>query len=422
MEGFKSVLRSTKFLELWTSQVLSQVTINIMNFLLLTRLFTLTGSSIATSLLWVAYALPAIFFGPIGAVSVDLVNRRKMLMITNLLQALTVFSYILFHNQTIFILYGVVLAYSLFNQFYNPAESAYLPSTVSKENLSHANSLFFITQQSSLVLGFSVAGIMQSILGFNGSLILCSIFLFLAFISTTFLPDIKPVKKIEVTFEKMLKTLFDSILEGYEFIRSNKNILYPLLLIITIQVGLAITVVSIPAISTQILKIPVNFAGVSVVVPAGIGATLASIYVSRMLKKGFRKKTLIEYCLALVAFSTFIIAVIIPFTPAVIRVVITPILIVLEGFGFVGINIPTLTYLQESTPLWLRGRVFGNLSFMVTIVTIFPVLFSGIITEIFGVRVMLFIISVVMAGALIYLRKKGQALIESTFSKEVING
>ena len=52
---------------LWISQILSQVTVNMMNFLLLAKLFNETGSSIATSLLWVSFALPTIFFGPIGA-------------------------------------------------------------------------------------------------------------------------------------------------------------------------------------------------------------------------------------------------------------------------------------------------------------------------------------------------------------------
>ena len=85
---------SRNFKLLFISQILSQVTVNMMNFLLLARLFEATGSSIATSLLWVSYALPTIFFGPIGAGIVDLVSRRKTLIITNFLQALVIFLYI----------------------------------------------------------------------------------------------------------------------------------------------------------------------------------------------------------------------------------------------------------------------------------------------------------------------------------------
>jgi len=121
---FKKVITKGKFKFLWTSQILSTLTINIMNFLLLAKIYSVTKSSIAVALLWFAYALPSVVFGPIGAASVDMVNRRKLLMITNLLQAVTIFLTIFVNQQSIFILYAVVLIYSILNQFYVPAESA----------------------------------------------------------------------------------------------------------------------------------------------------------------------------------------------------------------------------------------------------------------------------------------------------------
>lgn len=285
MQEFESVIKRPDFVKLWASQILSQLTVNVMNFLLLTRLFTVTGSTIATSLLWVAYALPAIFFGPIGAASVDLVDRRRMLMITNLLQAFTVAGYFLFHQASIFLLYFVVVLYSLFNQFYVPAESSSLPSVVPKNYFAFANSLFFITQQASLVLGFGAAGILLNYIGFNGSLILCSVFLFLAFISTAFLPEMKPEKKIPEALDKLLITFFKSIYEGYVFIKSHKAILFPLLLLMAMQVSSAIIIVNLPVIATEILNVSVNYVGLLVVVPAGIGALIGSIIVPKGLQK-----------------------------------------------------------------------------------------------------------------------------------------
>src|SRR5688572_30248699 len=206
MNDIKSLLKSSKFVYLWVSQMLSQVTVNIVNFLLLAKLFTETGSSIATSFLWLAFALPAIFFGPLGAASVDLISKRKILMITNLLQALTILGLVFVHTKSIFVLYFAVLVYSSLNQFYVPAESASLPSVVSKKKLPQANSLFFLTQQTSLIIGFGVAGIIQKLIGFNGSLVLCSVFLFVSFISASFLNEMRPRKEIPETFEKIFKT------------------------------------------------------------------------------------------------------------------------------------------------------------------------------------------------------------------------
>lgn len=413
---YKPLLKNSKFLYLWTSQILSQVTINIMNFLFLTHIFITTRSSIATSLLWISYSIPALIVGPFGAASVDMVSRRKTLMIANLLQALTIFLYILINQQSIFILYAIVLAYSALNQFYGPAELAALPSTVGKSMLSRANSLFFMTSQASLILGFGFAGILQRTMGYNGTLILCTIFLFIAFISVSFMQEIKPKKILPGGFEKTLKTFFDSIVEGYEFISKNKAILFPLLILLLIQASLSIVVVSLPNISSDILSIPLNYSGISVVVPAGIGALLGSIMIPKLIKRGWRKKLLIEFGLGLITFSFLTLGLGIPYLPLILRISFTPILIILTGIAFVGINIPTLTFLQESTPDWFRGRVFGNLWFMTSLVTIFPMLFSGVISEIFGVRTLLVLMGIGTFFVFLYSLKKGQGLIEAEFA------
>jgi MFS family permease len=410
---FTSIFKTRKFIYLWVSQILSQVTVNIMNFLLLVRIYTTTHSSIATSLLWVSYSLPALIIGPISSASVDLFSRRKMLMVTNLLQAITVFVYLFVNQDSIFILYAIVLTYSALNQFYGPAEAAALPSTVSTDLLARANSLFFITTQGTLILGFGFAGLLERLIGFNGTVILCSLFLFAAFISVSFLDEVAPKKRLPGEFEKVLKTFFDSIVEGYVFISKNKAVLFPLLILLGVQAVLAIVVVSLPAIASQILNISVNYSGISIVVPAGIGALLGSVFVPRLIKKGWRRKVIIEIGLGIIAFSLFALGLGIPFLPLWLRVSITPLLIMMTGFAFVGIDIPALTFLQESTPEWFRGRVFGNLWFMTTLITIFPVLFSGTIIEIFGVRILFGLLAVGAFLVLMYSAKRGQGLIET---------
>jgi hypothetical protein len=62
-------------------------------------------------------------------------------------------------------------------------------------------------------------------------------------------------------------------------------------------------------------------------------------------------------------------------------------------------------------PGGLRGRIFGNFWFLVTVASIFPVIFSGALTEFFGVRLLLFIFAVLSFGSSILLKKKGDDLI-----------
>lgn len=394
LRDYKSVIKNKKFKYIWISQIFSQLTINIMNFVLLIRLFEVTGSAISTSLLWVAYALPAILIGPFASAVVDLVDKRKMLIFTNLFQALIILVYGFAANSSIFFLYEVVFLYSLLNQFYVPSEVSTLTFVLKKDKLVHGNSLFFITQQGSLVVGFALAGLLNALLGFNNTIFLCSAFLFIAFISTLFLPSLRSENAIPKGFETAVFGFFKHISDGYDFIKSERKVLTPVLLLIGFQVALQVVIVQFPTLAKNILNIPLNSAGIYMLVPAGIGAVFGALVIPKILKRDIRKKTLIDAALLTMAISVLLLTFIVPLFTYVLRFVLSFLSVVVIGFCFVAILVPSQTFLQESTPSSLRGRVFGNFSFLVIIVSVLPVVFSGSIVEIFGIKSLLLLLSI----------------------------
>ncbi len=412
IRDFKPVLSNKNFLYLWASQILSQLTINIMNFILIIKLFENTKSSVATSMLWVAYALPAIFIGPIGAAAVDFWDKRKILIITNFLQALSIFGFAFLHESRGFLIYGVVLAYSFLNQFYVPAEASSVPFLVKKESLPQSNSLFFFTQQGSLIFGFGFAGLILRFLGFEKSLFLCAFLVFLAFLSTLFLPKLKIENKPIEGFEQAIGGFFRAILDGYKLIREQRKVLIPLLLLGGLQVALAILAVNVPSLATQVFKVGVELAGIFLIVPASIGAVLGAIITSSLLKNGWRKKKVIENAMILMAVSVFVMVFVIPFLPGLFGKAVSFLTVITMGLSFVSVMIPTQTFLQEVTPHEFRGRVFGNFSFLVTIATVFPVIFSGTVIEIFGAQVLLFMLGAIAIIVIIYSRKLDEGLLE----------
>jgi len=416
MKDYTPVINNPEFRYLWSSQVLSQVTINIMNFLLLIRLFNETGSPIATSMLWVAYALPAILIGPVAAAYVDMVDRRKMLMITNILQAVTIFLFAVSHKESVFLLYGVAMLYSLLNQFYVPAEQASLPAIVRKNYLAHANGLFFLTQQVAIVLGFGFAGLLFKTIGFTLSLYLCTFLLFLAFVSVSFLKEMKTSDSVPRSVEKAIIKFFERIIQGYRFIKDNHSILAPFVLLMSSQVSLTVVVVNIPIIAKQIFLIGTEFAGVAVAVPAGIGASVAALLIPKLLKTGTRKMKVIGSSLVTIAFSLIVASLIIPeIGNDFLRILVGVLTTIMIGAAFMGLIIPSQTFLQEKTPGGMRGRVFGNYWFMVAIATVFPVIFSGTVAELFGVRVLLILLAAVAFFGVFSFRRYGQRVLEEGF-------
>ncbi len=413
LKEYKVVIKNKKFVYIWISQIFSQLTINIMNFILLTRLFEITGSAISTSLLWISYALPAMMIGPFASGIIDLVDKRKMLMATNLMQAVVIFLYALLGHSNIFVVYMVVFIYSLLNQFYIPSEASTLPTVLKKDTLAHGNGLFFMTQQASIVLGFALAGILRSFLPFRSSLFLCSILVFIAFISTTFLPKIKSEKVLSSKLEEAFFEFFGHIKEGYKFIKNEKRVLTPLLLLLGFQVALQLCIVQFPILAQNILSIPLNHASFYILVPAGIGAIIGAMIVPKLLRNGVRKKVVIDTGLLIISIALLVISFALPYLGGFLKTTVSFILFIALGFGFVSILVPSQTFLQESTPQDFRGRVFGNFTFLVTVTSVLPVLFSGTLVEAFGIKFLLSMLSVFVVIVFIFSKKFGQRFLNA---------
>lgn len=391
------ILKENKYFAfLWGSQVLSQLTVNTMNFLLLIRLFAETSSSIAVSMLWLAYSLPALFFGPFASSLVDRFNKRKLLAITNLMQSLVVLWYAFFFNQYVFLPFLVIFFYSALNQFYLPAETATIPLVTKKPYFADANSLFLITQQGALVLSATLATSVSHLLGFQSAIIICAILLFLAFLSVLKLPKgpggvVKP-QKIEDSIEDFMHSIF----AGVKFIKNDKIIYYPLLLIIMMQIILSVVVVSIPQITAEIMRLPVSLAGL-IVIPTAIGTLTGAIVVSKLIRQKVRKITIIKSSMAGISLLVGGVVLVSFLSNSSLRLLLNSLLVAGIGFSFIGIIVPTQTFLQENTPKEFFGRVFGNMWFIVTILTVIPLLTMGMVAELFSMRLVLLVLSLLMA-------------------------
>ena len=143
-----------------------------------------------------------------------------------------------------------------------------------------------------------------------------------------------------------------------------------------------------------------------------MGAALGTLIISRLLKQGWRKKRAIETFLMTLSLFLFVITFVVPELRGLGGLILSIFSVFMVGLSFVGILVPSLTYLQEKTPGGLRGRVFGNYWFMSTIITVFPVIFSGAITELFGTRFLLFILTGFAISGLLFSKRYGQKMID----------
>lgn len=380
---------------MWTSAIVSQITLNMVSFMIITQIFEKTNSTIATSFVWAGYALAAAVFGPFGAVTADYRNRKKILVITNSLQAGIIFFYSFLYQQYLFLGYGVVFIYSAVDQFYVPAEAATLPKIVKKELLPTANGLLFITVQTSLIFGLVMAGFMYETVGMQVTLLIASVLLMIGVAAASFLPKINVDKTIANDFETSLRILFEEILDGFKYIKSTRNILVAFVMLVCLQVSLSILIILMPVIAQDLLLVKASLSSAFVVLPAGIGAVIGTASVSKILARNIRKKHMIATGLFFLSLGIFLFAGIVPLLPFWVGRTVGVICIAVAGFSYVITLVPTLTYLQEQTPGGLLGRVLGNIWFISAIATVVPVIFAGTVAELFGVSTILIIVSII---------------------------
>lgn len=293
------------------------------------------------------------------------------------------------------------MAYSLLNQFYVPAELASVPYLVNKKNLAQANSLYFITQQSAVIFGFGIASILLGLLGYKISVFISSLMLFIAFISVNFINTEKLGRK-KTDLEKSFGAFFLHILEGYKHIKKDKYILAPLGLIVGLQVVLAIAFTNLPILADELFNTPVEYAGLLIVTPGGIGAAIAAYTIPKLLQK-YRKLHVIKHAMQLMIFSLLILNFANGIFSGVKYLAISAL-----GYSYISIFIPSQTFLQEQTPDKLRGRVFGNLWLLTTLFTILPLILTASIVEIFGVHLLVYLIGAGIFAVYLLLNKFGE--------------
>ncbi|TSC87317.1 MAG: Major facilitator superfamily MFS1 [Microgenomates group bacterium Gr01-1014_16] len=407
-QTFKSLLKNPNFVRLWTSQLLSQLTVNLVNFLMLTRIFAATGSTIAVALIWISWSLPALIFGPFSGALVDSFSRRLMMIVTNLLQSAVIASYFLIKDH-FFALYLIVFAYSLFDQLYIPSQQASLPALVDKKLLSAANGIFLLTQQGSFLLGMGLGGILLSLLGVDFTIILSSLALFIAAVSVYFLPHDSPLVS---AWDKSLGQFWHEFHQGLNFVKNHRSVLLPLILLVGLQIFISIIAISLPSYTKNSLGLDLKHAGITLLVPGALGALLFTRSLPKQLLQQ-RKKPIVQNGFLLGSISLISLA-LLPFLPRG-KLIISVLISMGLGVSLTAIMVPTQTLLQEKTPPWFRGRIYSSLGFLMTVATSLPLILAAALTDILGTSAIMIIMSLILFATYLFINKRGDHVLANGF-------
>jgi MFS family permease len=148
------VLRSRNYGLLWVSQLISMIGGWALFAALPFYVFNLTGSVLATGIMFLIQVVPPLVLGSVAGVFVDRWDRRWTMVGSNLLQGATLVILLGIRSaDMIWLVYLAGFLQSIAAQFFGPANNALLPALVEKDQLLTANSLDSLGENIARLIG-----------------------------------------------------------------------------------------------------------------------------------------------------------------------------------------------------------------------------------------------------------------------------
>jgi DHA3 family macrolide efflux protein-like MFS transporter len=166
--SFRRALQNRPFFLLWLSQLVSQSGDLVFEVALLWLVLEVTGSVFAVGLVVAVTLLPGVLLGPFLGVYIDRWDRRRILIVTNVLEGVVVAALsglILAHTIDLPLILAVVFILGTGSQVVRTAANATIPLVVARDDLGPANSLMTFSSSFNQVVGLAVGGVVVALFG-----------------------------------------------------------------------------------------------------------------------------------------------------------------------------------------------------------------------------------------------------------------
>lgn len=366
-------LFNRNFSLLFSGQTVSVIGTSIYQVILILYLKKITGSGTVMGLVQMLALLPVIIFSPFAGTLADRLNRKKIIIFSDLTRGILMLLLAFFGLKIVqeigkvdfgifrldfaqfrievWMIFGATLLVGLLDSLFNPAIAAIIPDIVTTENIKPANGLQQTALHLSELLGSATAGVLFTMLG-APLIIFCNGVSFLvAAISQTFMKIGE--QKLEGKEEKGWKPFLRSTRDGLTFITTSKGLRNLFLVSMAVNLLLPCLYISLPFVIEDTMKLAPSFFGYLLATIA-IGSVIGYLSYGSIKTNGkidylvyFSGFLILAACCILFSFKT---TVSILFGAAI-----------LAGIAMAVLNLLVQTLLQKIIPEEKRGRVFGTI-------------------------------------------------------------
>jgi len=210
---------------LWFGQIVSQLGDWFNSVAVYALLLELTGNATSVALMIIVQFLPMAVIGPVAGVVVDRVNRRRLMIATDVLRGVAVLALLAIRRADqvwlVYVVMGVVVSLTA---FFEPARTAVIPNLTTRAQLLTANALSSATWSAMLAIGAGLGGIVTAVLGRNAAFLVNAVsFMASAVIIARTAFNASPP---EVKRPAGLASLTGAgdLLEGIRYVRSDRHV------------------------------------------------------------------------------------------------------------------------------------------------------------------------------------------------------
>jgi MFS family permease len=352
-----ALLRNRNYTLLWTSQLISQIG----NWALFAALpfyvFQLTGSVLATGVMFIVEVIPPILLGSAAGVFVDRWDRRWTMIGANAARGLLLLLLLTFRSaEMVWVVYVVAFFESVANLFFGPANNALLPQLVDEEELVSANSLDALGENVARIIGPAIGGALLAVAGLTAvALIDMGSYL----VGAALIIFIHPPRSQKVTAEpdaaeRSIKNewleFWKDWISGLRLVSQKRPLSYAFLAVGTALIGDSILGVLLVVFVQNVVGGEAQEFG-WILTARGVGGVIGGLFVARFGPR-IQAKNLMAIGM-LGAGVLLLVMLQFPTLPVVLTVA------VIVGLPAMAWLIAGQTWLQVHTEDEYRGRVFG---------------------------------------------------------------
>lgn len=348
-----SILRRRNYSLLWFGQLISTIGDWVLFIALPFYIFDLTGSTLATGLMFIAETLPRLFLGSIAGVFVDRWDRKRIMIVSDILRALVLLVIVFARSpEWVWLIYLAAFLQSTIGQFFGPAKSAIIPQLVSSEELLSANSLNGLSDGLTRLGGAALGGALMAAFGVTIVVLIdsASFLLSALMIALITVPAITQHPSNEDAPRAALARVWHELVEGLRLVKDERLVAAVFTVFGITMVAEGILDVLLVAFVKQVLGVGALEFG-WIITAQGIGGIAGGIIFAQ-LGKSLQPTRLIM----LGAWATGLIFLAIVNFPMLLLAIV---LVSLIGVAIMAWIISIETLLQSNVADRYRGRVFG---------------------------------------------------------------